>query len=262
MKDTRRDGRMAGLRALVTGSSSGIGAAIATRFTREGAAVVCAGRDLARLEAVRSRIAHEGGSAWAISADLSTEPEIRRLVHEATTVLGGLDVVVNNAGLDSDDWAEVHHWSLADYERIMRVNSTAPFLVSKYAIPHLLEAGGGSLLHMSSICAQTVWPGDFAYGMSKAALNLLSDHIAVEYASRGIRSNTIMPGAIRTALFEEVVRTHPDGPQFERDIIARHPIGRYGEVEEVADLAVLLCSSEAQFMTGANIAIDGGYGSL
>jgi NAD(P)-dependent dehydrogenase (short-subunit alcohol dehydrogenase family) len=252
-------GRMADLRVLITGASSGIGAAIAVRFAQEGAAVMCTGRHQERLNQTISNIEASGGHAHAMVADLTSEADVSSLVEATAKQLGGLDVVVNNAGLDSNDWADVHEWTLADYDSIMTVNVTGPFLVSKYAIPHLLEAGGGSILHISSICAVTVWQGDFAYGVSKAALNMLSDHIAVEYATRGIRSNTLMPGAIRTPLFDDVVRNHADGKAFEAAVIDRHPIRRLGELDEITDAAVLLCGREAQFMTGSNIAIDGAY---
>ncbi len=123
----------------------------------------------------------------------------------------------------------------------------------------MLEAGGGSIVHISSVCAITVWAGDCAYDISKAGLNMLSDHIAVEYGARGIRSNTLMPGVIRTALHESVMEAMNDGRAFERELLGRHPIGRFGKVEEIADACVFLCADEAGFMTGANISIDGGY---
>jgi hypothetical protein len=123
----------------------------------------------------------------------------------------------------------------------------------------MLAAGGGSIVHMSSVCAITVWAGDCAYDVSKAGLNMLSDHIAVEYGPRGIRSNTLMPGVVRTALHEYVMESMHDGRAFERELVGRHPIGRFGDVSEIADAAVFLCADEAGFLTGANIAIDGGY---
>jgi NAD(P)-dependent dehydrogenase (short-subunit alcohol dehydrogenase family) len=166
---------------------------------------------------------------------------------------------VNNAGIDATEWHDVADWPVERFDDIMAVNTRGPFLISKFSIPHLLEAGGGSMLHISSVCAVTVWAGDCAYDMSKAALNMLSDHIAVEYGSRGIVSNTLMPGVVRTALHEGVMEAMNDGRAFERVLLARHPIGRFGTVEELAESALFLCSGVAPFMTGANISIDGGY---
>ncbi len=254
--------RLSGLRAIVTGASRGIGLAIAERFAKEGCAVACLGRDVERLHACVSAITSAGGNALAVSGDLRSEGEIERQVAEAVEGLGGLDVVVNNAGTDADDWGSVHEWTAENFDEMMAVNARAPFLVAKHTLPRLLDGGGGCMLHISSICAVTVWSGDFAYGMSKAALNMLSDHIAVEYATRGIRSNTIMPGAIRTDMFEDVVANHPAGREFERDVLARHPVGRMGTPAEVAALAVTLCSDEVRFMTGSNVVIDGGYSRL
>ena len=192
--------------------------------------------------------------------DVTEEDEARRLVDEAAERLGGLDALVNNAGIDASDWKPVHEWDVGGVrQHPRRQPARAPFLVAKYAIPHLLAAGGGSIVHMSSVCAITVWAGDCAYDISKAGLNMLSDHIAVEYGPRGIRSNTLMPGVIETELHRSVMDAMEDGGALERELLVRHPIGRFGAVEEVADACVLLCADEARFMTGANISIDGAY---
>jgi NAD(P)-dependent dehydrogenase (short-subunit alcohol dehydrogenase family) len=112
---------------------------------------------------------------------------------------------------------------------------------------------------MSSVCAITVWEGDCGYDISKAALNMLSDHIAVEYGKHGIRSNTLMPGVIETELHRSVMDSMEGGAEMEASLLEKHPIGRFGQVAEVADACVLLCADEAGFMTGANISIDGAY---
>ena len=173
--------------------------------------------------------------------------------------LGGLDTLVSNAGIDATEWQDVADWDVAEFDRILATNLRGPFLVARAAIPHMLDAGGGAIVHMSSVCAITVWAGDCAYDVSKAGLNMLSDHIAVEYGPRGIRSNTLMPGVIRTELHESVMEAMQDGRAFERELLGRHPIGRFGTVEDVADACVFLCADEAGFLTGANISIDGAY---
>src|SRR5205085_421918 len=191
-------GRMDGKRALVTGASSGIGRAVANRFAAEGAHVAAGGRDQERTQRTVDEITAAGGSAVAVLGDLATEDGARSVVEEAASALGGLDALVNNAGIDAVDWPKLADWEVAEFDRIIAGNLRGPFLVAKFAIPHLLAAGGGAIVHMSSVCAITVWAGDCAYGISKAGLNMLSDHIAVEYGPQGIRSNTLMPGGIAT----------------------------------------------------------------
>jgi NAD(P)-dependent dehydrogenase (short-subunit alcohol dehydrogenase family) len=252
-------GRLEGIRALVTGASSGIGRAVANRFAHEGASVAVGGLDAERTQRTVDEIVGAGGTAVPALGDVSRVEGARAVVAAAAGGLGGLDAVVNNAGIDVSDWVPVHEWEVEAFDEIMRVNLRGPFLVAKFAIPHLLESGGGSIVHMSSICAITVWEGDCAYDMSKAGLNMLSDHIAVEYGARGIRSNTLMPGAIETELHRTVMDSMEGGAEMEAGLRTKHPIGRFGRVEEVADACVFLCAREAGFMTGANISIDGAY---
>jgi NAD(P)-dependent dehydrogenase (short-subunit alcohol dehydrogenase family) len=252
-------GRLSGKRALVTGASSGIGREVARRFAREGARVACGGRDAERTDRTVTEITEAGGSAFAAVGDLSTPEGAEAVVARATEVLGGLDSLVSNAGIDATEWHDVADWEVAEFDRILGTNLRGPFLVARAAIPRMLEGGGGSIVHVSSVCAITVWAGDCAYDISKAGLNMLSDHIAVEYGARGIRSNTLMPGVIRTELHESVMEAMDDDRAFERELLGRHPIGRFGTVEEIADACVFLCADEAGFLTGANISIDGGY---
>ncbi|HET6945846.1 MAG TPA: SDR family NAD(P)-dependent oxidoreductase [Gaiellaceae bacterium] len=255
-------GRLEGKRALVTGGSSGIGRGVANRFAREGASVAVGGRDPERMQRTVDEIAARGVTAVSALGDVSEPESARAVVDGAAAALGGLDCVVSNAGIDVSDWIPVHEWDVEAFDEILRVNLRGPFLVAKYAIPHLLAAGGGSLVHMSSVCAITVWSGDCGYDVSKAGLNMLSDHIAVEYGARGIRSNTLMPGVIETELHRSVMDSMEGGAEIEAALLTKHPIGRFGRVEEVADACVLLCADEAGFMTGANISIDGGYSRI
>jgi NAD(P)-dependent dehydrogenase (short-subunit alcohol dehydrogenase family) len=252
--------RLSGKRAIVTGASSGIGEGIAKAFAAEGATVTVWGRDAERVAAVRGAIEGDGGDAREAIGDVSDPADVERIVAEAAAAMGGVDVVVNCAGIgELDGWVPVHEHSLEAWQRTLAVNTTGPFMISKAAIPHMLEAGGGSFLHISSVCSLTVWAGDSAYSASKAALNMLSDHIAVEYGEQGIRSNTLCPGEILTPMHETAANASPDAKEWERNVLSKHPIGRFGEVEEVAQAAVFLCSDESGFLTGANVPIDGAY---
>jgi NAD(P)-dependent dehydrogenase (short-subunit alcohol dehydrogenase family) len=252
-------GRLEGKRALVTGASSGIGREVANRFAREGARVAVGGRDPERTRSTVDEIRAGGGTAVEALGDVSQVDGAKAVVTAAVDGLGGLDALVNNAGIDVSDWVPVHEWDVEAFDEILRVNLRGPFLVVKFAIPHLLAAGGGSIVNMSSVCAITVWEGDCGYDISKAGLNMLSDHIAVEYGAQGIRSNTLMPGVIETELHRSVMDSMEGGAEMEAGLLVKHPIGRFGRVEEVADACVLLCADEAGFMTGANISIDGAY---
>jgi 3-oxoacyl-[acyl-carrier protein] reductase len=255
-------GRLSGTRALITGASSGIGREVASRFAAEGARVACGGRDPDRTRDTVQRIRAAGGEAFEAIGDVSAPEGVAAVVAIAAEALGGLDALVSNAGVDATEWRDVADWDLEEFDRIINTNLRGAFLIARAAIPLMLRndpPNRGAIVHMSSVCAITVWAGDCAYDISKAGLNMLSDHIAVEYGSRGIRSNTLMPGAIRTELHESVMEAMNDGRAFERELLGRHPIGRFGTVEDVADACVLLCADEAGFLTGANISIDGAY---
>ncbi len=252
--------RLADKRALVTGATSGIGEGIAKAFAREGAQVAICGRDEERASACRDEIAAAGGTAHLALGDIGEPAEAERIVAGAAAAMGGLDTVVNCAGIgELDGWVPVHEHSLGAWEKTLAVNLTAPFVISKAAVPHMLEAGGGSFLHISSVCSITVWAGDSAYSVSKAGLNMLSNHIAVEYGEQGIRSNCLLPGEILTPMHVTAAQASPDAAEWEQGVLDKHPIGRFGEVEEVAEAALFLCSDESRFMTGANVPIDGGY---
>ncbi len=260
VEPSRAVGRLESKRAVVTGASSGIGEGIGRALAREGASVACWGRDAARTEAICQEIADAGGRALPLLGDVSAPGDVERLIADSVAWLGGIDVVVNSAGIgELDGWVPVHEHSLDAWQRTLAVNLTGPFMVCKAAIPHMLAAGGGVFLHISSVCARTVWAGDSAYGVSKAGLTMLSDHIAVEYGPQGIRSNCLLPGEILTPMHDTAASASADARAWEQRVLDRHPIGRFGEVAEVAQAAVFLCSDESRFLTGANVPIDGAY---
>ena len=239
--------------ALVTGSTSGIGAAIAVEFAAEGASVVVHGRDAQRGAAIVGRIAAAGGAAHLVAADLDAENACTGLVAEAVEHLGGLTVLVNNAVADPDG----HDATVADmdttyWEHALRVNVTAPMWLCRAAIPHLAAAGHGSIINISSRQGERPSAGLAAYATSKGALNALTRAIAVEEAPRGVRCNTISPGF--------VVNDRRDAdmtPERRARLEAMH-LTRLGEARDVAHAAVYLAGRESEFLTGINLQLDGG----
>ena len=254
-------GRLEGKRALVTGASSGIGRAIAERFAAEGAAVaVGAQRGREAAEETLRRVRAAGSDGLVVLGDVADEGDAARIVAEAAAGLGGLDVVVNNAGIDHTSGPiEIADLDVELWDRINAVNLRGPFLVSKYAIPHLLARGGGAVLGIGSVGGLVAWPGAGAYSAAKAGMHTLMRTIAVEYADRGIRANCICPGVIEgTAMHEAYLQAATDRDAFERAARELHPVKRFGTPDEIAALAVTLCSDEARFVTGALIPADGG----
>src|SRR3990172_876609 len=253
--------RLEGKRALVTGASSGIGRAIAERFAAEGAAVA-AGAHRSREGAGETlrRVRAAGSDGLVVLGDVADEADAARIVAEAAAGLGGLDVVVNNAGIDHTSGPiEIADLDAELWDRINAVNLRGPFLVSKYAIPHLLARGGGAVLGIGSVGGLVAWPGAGAYSCAKAGMHTLMRTIAVEYADRGIRANCICPGVIEgTAMHEAYLLAATDRDAFERAARELHPVKRFGTPDEIAALAVTLCSDEARFVTGALIPAGGG----
>jgi NAD(P)-dependent dehydrogenase (short-subunit alcohol dehydrogenase family) len=244
--------RLAGERALITGSTSGIGRAIAARFAAEGAAVCVTGRDTARGEAVVESIVATGGNARFIPAELRDEHACDALVAAAADALGGLTVLVNNAaGGDGGD-GPVGAVTTAAWEAILTVNLTAPMWLTRAALPHLIDAGRGAIVNISTRQAERASRGFAAYIASKGGLNALTRSIAVDYADQGIRCNTISPGYVLNDRRDADI----DGER-RRRYEGMH-LTRLGTADDIAHAAVYLASAEAGFVTGLNLQVDGG----
>jgi NAD(P)-dependent dehydrogenase (short-subunit alcohol dehydrogenase family) len=256
--------QLASKRAIVTGASSGIGRAIALLFCAEGASVAVCGRDPARTREMAEEIRARGGRAHPITFDVREHDRVEAAVAETVATFGGLDILVNCAGIsEAGGFAPMHEQSLAAWELTLAVDVTSAFAMSKAAIPHLLSAGGGAIAHISSIAALTVLEGNAPYGAAKAALNQLSRHIAVEYAQQGIRSNAILPGEIETPASIKAIAMAEEAGQYTREqLLARYPAGRFGQPEEIAQAALFLCSDQSGFLTGQEICVDGAYTSV
>jgi NAD(P)-dependent dehydrogenase (short-subunit alcohol dehydrogenase family) len=244
--------RMAGERALVTGSTAGIGRAIAIAFAAEGAAVVVTGRNQERGDAVVAEIRDAGGRAEFLVADLHDEAACTELVAASASWLGGLTVLVNNAaGGDARD-ATVADITTEAWEAILRVDLTAPMWCARAAIPHMRAAGHGAIVNISSRQGERPSAGLSAYVAAKAGLNGLTRAIAVEEAQHGIRCNTISPGYVLND------RRDADITPERRARVEGMHLTRLGVATDAAHAAVYLASRESEFVTGLNLQLDGG----
>ena len=234
--------------AIVTGASSGIGAAIAEAMSEAGARVVLTGRDEARLRAGADRCA---GERRAVAADLANDDAPRRIVAEAVGAFGRLDALVHSAGIF---WPKsLEEAPLEDFDAQWRVNVRAPYALTKAALPHL--GRDSSVTFVSSIAGQVAFPNSAAYCATKGAIEQLAKALAVELSPRCIRVNAIAPGNIRTPMNEELLKD----PDWEQMYLDGTPYGRVGVVEDVAPLAVFLASDAARYIHGESILVDGGW---
>jgi len=247
--------RFEGLCALVTGGASGIGKAVAERLAAEGAGVVVADIDVTGAAQTATGIATAHGvAAYAVAFDAASGADCARLVGEAVTRLGRLDVVVNNAGVN--EWFRADEYPDERFERVLRINLFSVFHVCKAALPHLL-ASRGCIVNMSSAAAFDGVPYAAAYAASKAGVNGLTRSLAVEFADRGVRVNAVCPGAVDTPL-NRVVAPLPEWA--DRAKIARlaPKTRKVSAPEEIAAAVAYLASAEACNVTGTTLSIDGG----
>lgn len=239
-----------GRRILVTGGARGIGWASAERFLAGGAQVAILDRDE---EALAAQTKQAG--LCAIPVDLADPAAVRAAVDRAVTLMGGLDGVVNSAGLDLR--VPIEAMSDAEWDRLMAVNLTAPMLVCRAAMPHLRRAGGGSIVNVSSGAGLQPLKHRTAYCASKAGLQMFSKALALEAAEFGVRVNAVCPGAVETELFRSSLPA--DDPDSALQAVReRYALARIAEPDEIAAMIAFLISRDASYMTGTAIAVDGG----
>lgn len=238
--------------AIVTGAGSGIGRAVAEAYAREGAKVVVSDvNDEAGSEVVAA-IEAAGGTASYFHLDVADPEANEALVKAAVERYGGLHVACNNAGISGES-NPVADYSVEGWRRVIDVNLNSVFYGMRAEIPAMLAAGGGVIVNMASILAKVGFAGASAYVAAKHGVVGLTENAAIEYAEQGIRVNAIGPGFINTPLLQVL-------PKEALEVItAMHPVGRLGEANEVADMAVFLSSSKSSFVTGTYFAVDGGY---
>ena len=246
---------MKGKVALITGASSGIGKACAYRFSRAGANVCLVARTGEALDAVAADIKGQGGGAVAIPADVTDAYEIERVVELTVDAFGGVDVLVNAAGIIANGTVETTQ--LDDWDYMMNLNVRVPFYLMQCALPYL-SARQGNVVNVSSVTGIRAFPGVLAYCVSKAGVSQMTSCTALELAGIGVRVNAVCPGVVVTELHRRGGMSADAYAAFLEHSKTTHPLGRVGQAEEVADLIYFLASPQAGWITGANIPIDGG----
>jgi len=244
---------LAGKAALITGGTTGLGRAMAERFLDEGASVVITGRDASLGDEAEQALGSRGAIRF-VRADAGDPDQARASVDETVAMLGGLDILVNNAGIGVQ--AGVLDTPLDAYDRVMDVNVRGAFVYAQAAFPHL-EARGGVMLHVSSDAGVMGEEEIGIYSVSKAALIMLSNMLAIEGGRRGVRSNAICPGDTAPGM-RHMGPPGEDRPEDDPATWIRPPLGRIGEAMDVADAAVFLCSERAGFVNGVALLVDGG----
>jgi NAD(P)-dependent dehydrogenase (short-subunit alcohol dehydrogenase family) len=245
--------RLANKTAIVTGGGSGIGRAIAVAFAREGASVAVCGRDRKKLDHLAAEIGAINGRCLSVVADVSIAKQVELAVRMTAERFGRLTTLVNNAGVLIAGTAE----SLSDdeWEHTFSVNVRGAWLMARAALPHLRAAGGGSIINIGSVLSLQGARNRVAYAASKGAVLAMTRAMALDHAAEKIRVNCICPGMVET---EMIARFNADETA-RRQRLAMHPVGRFGQPEDIAGLAVFLASDESAWTTGAAFPVDGGY---
>ena len=238
--------------AVVTGAGNGIGRAIALAFAEAGAKVVCVDLDKAAADATAAKI---GSEAFAIACDVSSESEVEAAAKLILTKCPIIHVLVNGAA-GHDPNGTVLELSLTDWNKVFAVNVGGAFLMSRAILPAMIEAGGGSIIHIASQLGSVAGPRRAVYCATKGALIQLAKAMATDHAGQKVRVNTLSPGAVET---DRLVKRFGDMETARRTAAPKHLLQRLGQPDEIAQAAVFLASDASSFMTGADLLVDGGY---
>jgi NAD(P)-dependent dehydrogenase (short-subunit alcohol dehydrogenase family) len=237
---------------VVTGAGSGMGAAIALAYAREGARVACADINLAGAEATVAELTKAGGTGMALQVDTGDSDSVNKCIGEVVRNFGRIDILVNDAGISRRGPFLEH--SEENWETVMRVNAKGYFLCSQAAVRVMVAQGGGAIVNISSITPAGILQNLCSYAASKGAVDALTKHLALELVKHGIRVNAIAPGMIETNLSRERLKD----PEQRRASIELVPMGRLGKPEDVVGAAIFLASAESSYVTGVILPVDGG----
>ncbi len=251
--------KLEGKVAIITGGGAGIGSAISERFVKEGAKILITGRRKKVLENMAKKL--PVGSVEIFAGDVSKEEDVKGMVEAAVKFGGKLDVLVNNAGISM--MGSVTDLSMENWYKTLSINLTGPFMMMKAAIPHMIEAGGGSIINIASVGGLRCLPERPAYCTTKAGLIMLTKQAALDYGKYNIRCNAVCPGGVKTEMTKEdfgqvgrMIGMEPDA--FVNEISTEMPLKRFADIHEMGGICTFLASEDSSFMTGAELVIDGG----
>lgn len=246
--------RLHGKRALVTGGAKGLGRVMAQALAEAGADVALASRTLGECqEAARAIASATGRKTAAFAADVSSSSDVERLAREAETVLGPIDILINNAGINVRGAA--HELSEKDWDAVIDINLKAPFLCSRVFGPKMAARGWGRVINMGSILSVIAIPGRAPYASAKAGVVNLTRVLALEWAAKGVTVNAICPGPFATDMNKQLL----EDPVKYKAFVDKIPMGRWGELHEIAGAAIFLASDAASYVTGSALFVDGGW---
>ncbi len=246
--------RLEGLKCVVTGGASGIGAATVSRFVREGASVCILDRDLVSAEAL---VKECGGETFALELDVREEPAVARVAEAVLSRWDVVDVLVNNAGSELNKTYD--QTTLEEWDRVLDTDLKGPWLLCKHFVPAMVARGSGSVINVSSLNGLVGFPLSTAYGSAKGGLVVFTKDMAIELATSGVRINCVCPGVIQTPMMERWTDLMPDKEEAKAMLRGVMPIGRMGTAEEVAGAILFFASEDSSLCQGAVLSVDGGF---